>query len=127
MWKTPDGKLHIFFQFNDRGRGPKTTTVVTSAKNGIADGEVTDGNDYLKADVHEEFSSDGASARWKNKAEQGNKKFSGDAFYVSMYGPPQEIAFLARAALAKCGKAGAVTGGGESRCKSRRARRRSSG
>jgi imidazolonepropionase-like amidohydrolase len=103
-WKTPDGKLHVFFQFNDRGRGPKTTTVITPGKNGLPAGEVTDGNDYLKAEVHEEFSFDGGSARWKNKAEQGGKKVPGNAFYVSMYGPPLEIALLARVALANGGK-----------------------
>jgi hypothetical protein len=26
VWTAPDGTLHVFFQFNDRGRGPKTTT-----------------------------------------------------------------------------------------------------
>ncbi len=55
MWTTPDGKLHAFFQFNDRGRGPKTTTVMTLDANGFPSSEITDGNDYLKADVHEEL------------------------------------------------------------------------
>jgi imidazolonepropionase-like amidohydrolase len=103
-WTTPDGKLHAFFQFNDRGRGPKTTTVLTLDKNGFPSSEITEGNDYLKADVHEEFSVDVGNARWKNKAEQGQKKLAGPAFYVSMYGPPEESAFLVRAALANQGK-----------------------
>jgi len=103
-WTTPDGKLHAFFQFNDRGRGPKTTTVFAVDANGIPSSEITDGNDYLKADVHEEFSFAAGNARWKNKAEQGQKKIAGSSFYVSIYGPPEESALLVRAALANQGK-----------------------
>lgn len=103
-WTTPDGKLHAFFQFNDRGRGPKTTTVLTVDANGIPSSEITDGNDYLKADVHEEFSLSAGNARWKNKAEQGQKKIEGPSFYVSIFGPPEESALLVRAALANQGK-----------------------
>ena len=102
-WTTPDGKLHAFFQFNDRGRGPKTTTVLTVDANGIPSSEITDGNDYLKADVHEEFSLSAGNARWKNKAEQGQKKITAPSFYVSIYGPPEESALLVRAALANQG------------------------
>jgi imidazolonepropionase-like amidohydrolase len=104
IWTTPDGKLHAFFQFNDRGRGPKTTTVLTLDANGFPSSEITEGNDYLKADVHEEFSVEAGNARWKNKAEQGQKKIAGQNFYVSMFGPPEESALLVRAALANQGK-----------------------
>ena len=102
-WTTPDGKLHAFFQFNDRGRGPKTTTVLTVGANDIPSSEITDGNDYLKADVHEEFSVSDGNARWKNKAEQGQKKMTAPSFYVSIFGPPEESALLVRAALANQG------------------------
>ena len=103
-WTAPDGKLHAFFQFNDRGRGPKTATVFTVDANGIPSSEITEGNDYLKAEVHEEFSVSAGNARWKNKAEQGQKKITAPSFYVSIYGPPEEIALLVRAALANQGK-----------------------
>jgi imidazolonepropionase-like amidohydrolase len=103
-WTTPDGKLHAFFQFNDRGRGPKTTTIFGVDGNGIPTSEMTEGNDYLKADVHEEFSLSAGNARWKNKAEQGQKKITAPSFYVSIYGPPEESALLVRAAVANQGK-----------------------
>ena len=103
-WTTSDGKLHAFFQFNDRGRGPKTMSVLTFDTNGFPSSEITEGNDYLKADVREEFSVDAGNARWKNKAEQGQKKLASPNFYVSMYGPPEENALLVRAALANQGK-----------------------
>jgi imidazolonepropionase-like amidohydrolase len=103
-WTTSDGKVHAFFQFNDRGRGPKTTTVLTLDSNGFPSSEITEGNDYLKAEAHEEFSIDGGKARWKNKAEHGEKKLAGPTFYVSMYGPPAESAVLVRAAIANQGR-----------------------
>ncbi len=31
-WTASDGTLHIFFQFNDRGRGPKTTSILNSMR-----------------------------------------------------------------------------------------------
>jgi imidazolonepropionase-like amidohydrolase len=102
-WRTPDGKLHVFFQFNDRGRGPKTLTLFTLGQNGRAVAEVITGNDYLKNDVQEEFSVDGETARWKNKAEQGARKTTDMAVYVSMNGPPEEQWLLVQAALAKGG------------------------
>ena len=103
-WKTPDGKVHVFFQFNDRGRGPKTSTVFTLGKSGNPVSEVIKGNDYLKTQVDEEYSLDGETAHWKNRAEQGARKTTGNTFYVSMNGPPEEQLLLAQAALANGGK-----------------------
>lgn len=103
-WKTPDGKVHVFFQFNDRGRGPKTSTVFTLGHNGNPVAEVIKGDDYLKNEVDEEFSLDGETAHWKNKAEQGARKTTGHAFYVSMNGPPEEQMLLTQAALASGGR-----------------------
>lgn len=103
-WKTPDGKLHTFFQFNDRGRGPKTSTVFTLGKNGSPVAEVIKGNDYLKNEVDEEFFVDGETSHWKNKAEQGVRKTTGQPFYVSMNGPPEEQLLLTLTALATGGR-----------------------
>jgi imidazolonepropionase-like amidohydrolase len=103
-WETPDGKLHVFFQFNDRGRGPKTSTVFTMGRKEHPVAEVIRGNDYLKNEVEEEFSVDGETARWKNNAEQGARKTTGNAVYVSMNGPPEEQSLLVHAALDNGGK-----------------------
>ena len=35
VWKAPDGSLHIFYQFNDRGRGPKTTSILKLDAKGV--------------------------------------------------------------------------------------------
>ena len=102
-WTTPDGKLHAFFQFNDRGRGPKTTSLITLDAKGIPVAESIGGNDYLKSKVHEEFSVEGQTARWANDAEHGEKKIAGPAVYIAMNGAPSEIALLAHAALVNGG------------------------
>jgi imidazolonepropionase-like amidohydrolase len=97
LW-SEGGKLRAFFQFNDRGRGPKTYSTF-ELRDGVPVSEQVEGNDYMKDAVHEAFSVQGGTASWKSKAEQGTRALSGSAFYVSMYGPPAEFALLARAAL----------------------------
>ncbi len=104
VWTASDGTLHIFFQFNDRGRGPKTTSVLKLGANGIPVSEVVTGNDYLKSPVDENYSLESGTARWKNTAEQGEKKISGPAVYLALNGGPSEIALLAHAALQNGGK-----------------------
>jgi imidazolonepropionase-like amidohydrolase len=104
VWADGAGDLHIFFQFNDRGRGPKTTSVIKLDANGIPVSETITGNDYLKSPVHEIFTNTGGTARWKNNAEQGEKKLSAPAFYSSLNGAPSEVGLLAQAALKNGGK-----------------------
>ena len=101
LW-TEGGRLRAFFQYNDRGRGPKTYSAL-SLRDGVPVSESVEGNDYMKDPVTETFSLQGATASWKSKAEQGSRKVQGPAFYVAMYGPPSDFALLARAALARGG------------------------
>jgi imidazolonepropionase-like amidohydrolase len=104
VWTASDGTLHMFFQFNDRGRGPKTTSVIKLDANGIPVSETITGNDYLKSPVDEVFTNANGTARWKNTAEQGEKKISAPALYTSLGGAPSEIALLAHAAVQNGGK-----------------------
>ena len=104
VWTASDGTLHIFFQFNDRGRGPKTTSILKLGPDGIPVSETITGNDYLKSPVNENYSREAGTARWKNDAEHGEKKISAPAFYSSLNGGPSEIALLAHAALQNGGK-----------------------
>jgi imidazolonepropionase-like amidohydrolase len=102
VW-TEGGRLRAFFQYNDRGRGPKTYSTV-SLQDGVPVSEQIEGNDYMKDAVNETFSLKDGTASWKSKAEQGSRKLQGPAFYVSMYGPPLDFALLARAALDRGGR-----------------------
>jgi imidazolonepropionase-like amidohydrolase len=104
VWTASDGTLHVFFQFNDRGRGPKTTSILKLDANGIPISEVITGNDYMKAAVSENYSLEAGTARWKNDDEQGEKKISGPAYYSPLNGGPFEIALLAHAALQNRGR-----------------------
>jgi cytosine/adenosine deaminase-related metal-dependent hydrolase len=99
-----DGGLQLYFEFNDRGRGPKVTEHITLNKEGFPVELTNTGNDYLKAPVDEHFSLRSAKASWKNRAEEGEKQISDRAFYVSISGVPEENAILARALLAAGGR-----------------------
>ena len=101
--RKPDGSLELYFEFNDRGRGPKVTEQVVLDSNGIPIRVENTGNDYLKAPVEEHFSLKDGTASWKNRSEDGQKPVSGRAFYLSIAGVPEEVAVLARALLAAPG------------------------
>ncbi len=104
VWTAPDGTVHMFYQFNDRGRGPKTTSILTLDANGVPVAETVNGNDYLKSPVSEDYSLKAGAAHWKNDSEQGEKTLSAPALYVSINGAPAELGILAHAALANGGK-----------------------
>jgi hypothetical protein len=103
-WTTPDGALHIFYQFNDRGRGPQTTSILTINADGVPVAERVTGHDYLKSPVEESYSFTSGTARWKSNVEVGEKKLTTPAVYVSINGAPAELSILARVALAHAGK-----------------------
>src|SRR6476659_4075623 len=46
VWKTPDGKIHTFSQFNDRGRVPKLDGVYELNDQGFPVRVEIKGNDY---------------------------------------------------------------------------------
>jgi hypothetical protein len=98
----------IDFEFNDRGRGPKTHTILTTDSQSVTTSLKTAGNDYLKVAVTETF----ANGAWSNGSEAGRAS-NGIAFFVSMYGPPEETAVLARALLAAPGNHLALLPAGE--------------
>jgi hypothetical protein len=99
VWKSADGRRHVLFQYNDRGRGPRIDTVTTLGTDGIPTATENSGNDYLKGPVEERFSIRDGVARWKNKAESGERPVKGALFFPSFYGPPDEFGLLAKALL----------------------------
>ena len=88
VWAGADGTLHIFFQFNDRGRGPKTSSVLKLDAKGVPVSETITGNDYLKSSVSETFTRTESAATWKNENEQGEKKIQGPAYYAALNSAP---------------------------------------
>ena len=95
----------IAFEYNDRGRGPKLEATIRLNEAGQPVELNIKGNDYYKGPVEEEFSWLDGRARWKNKAENGEKQVQSGAFYSSFSGLPHEMGLLARAlTLAPAGK-----------------------
>jgi hypothetical protein len=106
---THGNETTVDFEFNDRGRGPKTHTVVQTDAGGIPVSLVTTGNDYYKTQIEERLTTTSGDASWKNTSEAGEGKAG--AFYSSMYGPPEESAILARALLQARGRLALHPGG----------------
>jgi imidazolonepropionase-like amidohydrolase len=99
----PDGHVESAFEFNDRGRGPKTTARYEVRPDGMISRMSVTGNDYLKAPVDEQFTLAKDRAQWKSKAEKGDGKGAG--LYVSLNGTPVEAGLMAKALLqSKSGK-----------------------
>jgi hypothetical protein len=101
--RNADGSLQVHFEFNDRGRGPNINEKIVITKDSIPLQLEITGVDYLKAPVDERFSFQQSNAAWKNRSEEGQKKISGSAFYVSIGGAAEESALLAQALLAAPG------------------------
>ena len=99
VWKTADGKVHTFSQFNDRGRGPKVDGVYALNDRGLPVNVEIKGNDYLKKAVEETFTFDGTKSRWKSASEAGEQAGL-NGFYASLNGTNEEFAMLVRALLA---------------------------
>jgi imidazolonepropionase-like amidohydrolase len=114
VWKDAEGAVHEFFQFNDRGRGPKIYTTYRLDATGIVVAEESKGVDYMKNPVVENFALRDGRAVWKNQAEDEKAANAGDKFYIDLNGGPESGALLARALLKKGGKL-AVLPSGEAR------------
>jgi imidazolonepropionase-like amidohydrolase len=95
----PGGERVYTFEFNDRGRGPKTTSRVRLDQRGIPTWLETIGHDYLKVPVAERYERVGNRASWKNTSEQEERAVEGPAFYLGLSSAPQEMELLARALL----------------------------
>ncbi len=87
------------FSFNDRGRGDHIIATWKLDAAGVPTEYQGQGNDYMKAPVTESFRVSAGRASWHNRAEQGDKSVSGEAFYVPMNAPPEFFGVLARALL----------------------------
>jgi cytosine/adenosine deaminase-related metal-dependent hydrolase len=95
----PDGSRSIAYEYNDRGRGPKLTSLVRVDGNGLPLSIEIKGVDYLKAPVTERFTFANGVARWQSSAESGEQRLTGNAFYLSTQGLPEELGLLANALL----------------------------
>jgi imidazolonepropionase-like amidohydrolase len=111
VWTTPDGVIHEFFQFNDRGRGPKTYSDYKVDSKGLLTFQQTKGVDYLKSPVNESFSLASDQGTWKNESENEKVANAEGKFFVSLDAGPQAVILLAQALLKNGGKLQLLPGG----------------
>lgn len=111
VWTTPDGEIHEFFQFNDRGRGPKTYSNYRLDGRGMVISEETLGNDYMKNAVNETFTLKDGVATWKNQAEDGHESKAAGRFFIGVDAGPAGTYQLAQALLKNGGKLPLLPGG----------------
>jgi imidazolonepropionase-like amidohydrolase len=104
VWTAQDGSLHIFYQYNDRGRGPKIASILKLDAKGVPVSQSVVGNNYLKSPIHESYTLKAGTAGWKSDIEEGEKKLITPAMYVSINGAPAELGILAQVALGNGGK-----------------------
>ena len=106
---TSGNEAAVDFEFNDRGRGPKTHTVIRLDDKALPMLIETSGNDYLKQKIEERFAVENSVAKWKNTAESGEAQAG--ALYASMYGPPEESGIIAAALVKNGGSLPLLPGG----------------
>src|SRR5207249_10412269 len=95
----PDGTVRAEYSYNDRGRGDHITATWKLDGAGVPIEYDGHGNDYMKAPIEEHFEIKNGRASWKNRSEQGERAFAGEAFYLPMNAPPEFFGVLARALL----------------------------
>jgi imidazolonepropionase-like amidohydrolase len=107
----------IWFEFNDRGRGPKTETVLETTRAGLPRRIVVTGNNYFKQKVDERFSAAGGQAAWSSAGERGTAS-ARRSFYLPRESAPEILGTLARALLRTPGHTLAVLPAGTARATS---------
>jgi imidazolonepropionase-like amidohydrolase len=107
------GATRAEYSFNDRGRGDHINATWKLDAAGVPIDYRGSGNDYMKAAVSESFRLADGKASWRNRAEQGDKAVSGEAFYVPVNAPPEMLGVLARALLKAPGHRLALLPAGE--------------
>lgn len=96
--KTPQ-EYELFYEFNDRGRGPKQSATIRTNADGLVVSRTLSGVDYYKAAVNETFELNNGVASWKNNTEQGEKQISEPVIYSPLHSLPAEIEWQLHTAL----------------------------
>lgn len=92
--------VHVEYEFNDRGRGPKIQADVALEEDGIRPRTFAiRGHNYFKIPVSEDASIEAGHARWKSSGEVGERSLPAPALYVPLEGAPPLDGLNARALL----------------------------
>ncbi len=99
IYNSSPNTYQIFFEFNDRGRGPSQKVVLKTDASGLPIYRELTGLDYFKASVKETFEITNGTAHWKNNIEDGEKSISISVLYSPIHSTPAEIEWALQAAL----------------------------
>ena len=94
-----DNTIDISFEFNDRGRGPETRTVLELNEHGAPVHLRIRGKNYRKGAVDERLDVANGKFAWSSSIERGESNLADRAFYWPNNAPPELLAVLARAIL----------------------------
>ncbi len=97
-WTEAPEKVSYYYEFNDRGRGPKLRVDIILNEHHVVSRKVT-GVDYFKGEVNEVFSISNGIAKWKNKIEDGQKSVSAPVLYSPLNSVPAEVEWDIKMAL----------------------------
>jgi imidazolonepropionase-like amidohydrolase len=84
QWRTSDGYVHEWFQYNDRGRGDSTVAKYKEDGNGFIVELDANGKDYFKKPVFEKYKVQNGVAGWENNTEKGELKVKPGSSYVPL-------------------------------------------
>jgi imidazolonepropionase-like amidohydrolase len=107
-----DGTFHSHFTFNDRGRGPDLTSVMTFDAHGALRTLHTTGHAYEKQPIDETLEEKDGKLAWHSTAEHGEAA-AGAGFYQPLNEPLAAQQEMIRAALHAPGRKIALLPGGE--------------
>ncbi len=99
VYSSEPNSYQLFYEFNDRGRGPKQNVILKTDAKGLPIYRELTGVDYFKAQVKETFEIKDGIGHWKNNIEQGEKKLSSEAIYSALNTTPAEIEWALAAML----------------------------
>lgn len=97
----PNHHRSVHFTFNDRGRGPDTTTEIGLDASGRLVRFSVTGVNYAKGAVSEHFEVRAGKASWRSSLERGEVPARRQQTYLPVEQPPEYRAVLARALLSQ--------------------------
>lgn len=90
-WSDGPGHVSYFYEYNDRGRGPRLLVNIVTSADGLVQERTATGHDYFKAPVDEKLMITGNNASWKNHIENEQKTVAGKVIYSPLNSVPAEI------------------------------------
>jgi imidazolonepropionase-like amidohydrolase len=92
--RQPDGRRTIDFEYNDRGRGPKTHEELRLDANGALASYQLSGRGYMGSPIDEEFRVASGKASWKTSADRGERSVTTPHLYVPVYASPGAMGII---------------------------------